>query len=282
MASFVVPARGQGTQKCAARTLKSARQTVIIKTTPGSEMNILVVCIAFTLNEENIMSKRTVIGIMGFVATITLIWMGVHSPAQGMDMRRPGETFQAADFGKLSGMEGFSDTLLQNHFKLYQGYVKNTNALAEKLGSMLKEGKTDTPEYAELKRRFGFEFNGMRLHEYYFGNLGGRKDLDQASPLYATLVREYGSYAQWKKDFIATGLMRGIGWVVLYKDTQTGRLFNCWVNEHEVNHLAGCKPLLVMDVFEHAYMTDYQLDRARYIEAFFKNVNWEAVAKRFP
>ena len=72
-------------------------------------------------------------------------------------------------------MEGFSDTLLQNHFKLYQGYVKNANALVEKLNAMLKEGKTDTPEYAELKRRFGWEFNGMRLHEYYFGNLGGKK-----------------------------------------------------------------------------------------------------------
>jgi Fe-Mn family superoxide dismutase len=228
------------------------------------------------------MTRQSVIATMALLAMVAVVWMCADSQAQGMEVRRPGETFQAADFSKILGMEGFSDTLLQNHFKLYQGYVKNSNALVEKLGAMLKEGKTDTPEYAELKRRFGFEFNGIRLHEYYFGNLGGKKDLDQGSPLYAALVKEFGSYAQWKKDFIATGVMRGIGWVVLYLDTQTGRLFNCWVNEHEVNHLAGCKPILVMDVFEHAYMTDYQLDRARYIESFFKNINWETVVKRFP
>ncbi|HAA05587.1 MAG TPA: superoxide dismutase [Syntrophobacteraceae bacterium] len=206
----------------------------------------------------------------------------LDSPAQRSEARRPGEAFQPADFGKLIGMEGFSNTLLQNHFKLYQGYVKNSNLLDEKLNTMLRDGKTDTPEYAELKRRFGFEFNGMRLHELYFGNLGEKKELDPASPLYAALSRNFGSYAQWKKDFMATGTMRGIGWVILYLDPLSGRLFNEWVNEHEVNHLAGCTPLLVMDVFEHAYMTDYQLDRPRYVEAFFKNINWDAVSKRFP
>jgi superoxide dismutase, Fe-Mn family len=209
-----------------------------------------------------------------------VVGIATVSCAQTTDTKKPGEPYQAADFHTLLGMEGFSDTLLQNHFKLYQGYVKNTNLLLEKLTSMLKEGKTEGPEYAELKRRFGFEFDGMRLHELYFGNLGGKKDLDPASPLYSELVRGFGSFAQWKKDFIATGLMRGIGWVVLYQDNQTGRLVNSWINEHETNHLAGCKPLLVMDVFEHAYMTDYQLDRAKYIEAFFKNLNWDAVTKR--
>ncbi len=228
------------------------------------------------------MARFGAMGTVALLVMIAVLAMATHSQVQAMEVRHPGETFQAQDFGKLVGMEGFSEVLLQNHFKLYQGYVKNSNALVEKLSSLLKEGKTDTPEYAELKRRFGFEFDGMRLHEYYFSSLGGKKDLDQASALYAALVKEYSSYAQWKKDFIATGLMRGVGWVVLYLDTQTGRMFNSWVNEHEVNHLAGCKPLLVMDVFEHAYMTDYQLDRARYIEAFFKNINWETVAKRYP
>ena len=228
------------------------------------------------------MNRRSFFVTAASLAMSAVTWMRADSQAQGMEVRRPGETFQPADFSKLLKMEGFSDTLLQNHFKLYQGYVKNANALTEKLNAMLKEGKTDIPEYAELKRRFGWEFNGMRLHEYYFGNLGGKKDLDQGNALYAALVKEFASYAQWKKDFIATGLMRGIGWVVLYLGMQTGRLFNCWVNEHDVSHLTGCKPLLIMDVFEHAYMTDYQLDRARYIEAFFKNINWEAVAKRFP
>jgi Fe-Mn family superoxide dismutase len=198
------------------------------------------------------------------------------------EVKKMAEQYQAADFSGLLGMEGFSDTLLQNHFKLYQGYVKNTNLLVEKLQAMLKEGKTDTPEYAELKRRFGFEFNGMRLHEYYFGNLKGKGELASSSPLYAAIARDFGSFDAWRKDFTSTGTMRGIGWVVLYLDQQGGRLFNSWIGEHEVNHPAGCKPILVMDVWEHAYMLDYQLERGKYIEAFFKNINWEAAAKRLP
>jgi len=178
-------------------------------------------------------------------------------------------------------MPGFSDTLLNNHFKLYQGYVKNTNLLLEKLHTLLKEGKERTPEYAELKRRFGFEFNGMRLHEYYFGNLGGKGELSKESDLYKRMVKDFGSYKNWKKDFISTGSMRGIGWVVLYQDFGSGCFINSWINEHEVNHLAGCQPILIMDVFEHAYITDYQLNRAQYMESFFKNINWEKVARRY-
>ena len=82
-------------------------------------------------------------------------------------------TYSAKDYSNLIGMEGFSETLLKNHFTLYQGYVTNTNKLADLLAAMLKEGRVGTPEYSELKRRMGFEFNGMRLHEYYFENLGG-------------------------------------------------------------------------------------------------------------
>ena len=188
--------------------------------------------------------------------------------------------YTAKDYGKLIGMDGFSQTLLTNHFTLYQGYVTNTNKLMDILATMLKEGKTATPEYAELKRRFGFEFNGMRLHEYYFENLGGRTPLDKSGALAKKLAAAYGSYGAWEQDFRATGAMRGIGWVVLYQDNVTGGLFNQWVNEHEVGHLAGCRPLLVMDVFEHAFMLDYGLKRADYIAAFFKNINWKAVADR--
>jgi Fe-Mn family superoxide dismutase len=191
------------------------------------------------------------------------------------------EPYEAKDYSHLLGMPGFSDTLLNNHFKLYQGYVKNTNLLSEKLNALLKKGVDLSAEYAELKRRFGFEFNGMRLHEYYFGNLGGKNELNEKSALYKKMVRDFSSFDAWKKDFISTGAMRGIGWVVLYWDPKSDRIFNCWINEHEVSHLAGCKPLLVMDVFEHAYMTDYQLNRANYIEAFFKNINWDACTRRF-
>ena len=186
--------------------------------------------------------------------------------------------YEAKDYSHLIGMEGFSETLLKNHFTLYQGYVTNTNKLDDLLDSKAKDAAN--PEYAELKRRFGFEFNGMRLHEYYFENLGGKSPLDKAGALAKKLAANFGNYYAWEQDFRATGAMRGIGWVVLYQDDVTGRLFNTWINEHEVGHLAGCRPILVMDVFEHAFMIDYGLKRADYIEAFFKNINWEAVAKR--
>ena len=188
--------------------------------------------------------------------------------------------YSAKDFTNLIGMEGFSETLLKNHFTLYQGYVTNTNKLTDLLASMLNEGKTGTPEYSELKRRMGFEFNGMRLHEYYFGNLGGKASLDKSGKLARALADALGSYEAWEKDFRATGAMRGIGWTILYQDNMTGQLFNQWINEHEVGHFAGCAPILVMDVFEHAFMTDYGLKRADYIDAFFKNINWSVVESR--
>ena len=189
-------------------------------------------------------------------------------------------TYVARDFNDLLGMKGFSDTLLKNHFTLYQGYVNNTEKLAASLAGMLKEGKTATPEYAELKRRFGFEFDGMRLHEYYFANLGGDGSLPPSSALTHKLAEAFGNREDWEKDFRATASMRGIGWVVLYQDGLGDRLFNQWINEHETGHLAGCMPLLVMDVFEHAYMTDYGLKRADYIDAFMANIRWGAVEAR--
>ncbi|MCX6010927.1 MAG: Fe-Mn family superoxide dismutase [Chloroflexi bacterium] len=188
--------------------------------------------------------------------------------------------YTAKDYSALIGMKGFSETMLKNHFTLYQGYVTNTNKLWDIMTAMLKEGKTGTPEYAELKRRFGFEFNGMRLHEYYFGNLGGKKPADKTGALAKKLAAAYGSYDGWEQDFKATGAMRGIGWVILYQDNTNGWLFNQWINEHEVGHPAGCAPILVMDVFEHAFMLDYGLKRADYIAAFFQNIDWAVVAGR--
>jgi Fe-Mn family superoxide dismutase len=176
-------------------------------------------------------------------------------------------------------MQGFSETLLKNHFTLYQGYVTNTNKLLEKLGTMTDENKT-SPEYGELKRRLGWEFNGMRLHEYYFENLGGKGALSKNSELGRKLVESFGSYEKWEKDFTATGAMRGIGWTVLYEDTIGSRLINFWINEHDAGHPAGCSPLLIMDAFEHAFMIDYGVKKAGYIESFIKNINWTAVEQR--
>jgi len=189
-------------------------------------------------------------------------------------------SYTAKDYSVLIGMKGFSDTLLKNHFTLYQGYVTNTNKVADGLAQMLKDGKTGTPEYAELKRRFGWEFNGMRLHELYFENLKGSGGINKSGKLAKKMEKDFGSVEVWEKDFKACGTMRGVGWVVLYHDAAGDRLFNSWINEHDVAHLAGCIPILIMDVFEHAYMTDYQLKRADYIESFFANINWNGAESR--
>ena len=145
---------------------------------------------------------------------------------------------------------------------------------------MLKEGKAGTPEFAEFKRRLGWEFNGMRLHEYYFENLGGKGGINKNGKLAKKLTEIFGSYEAWEKDFKATGTMRGIGWAALYQDITNGGLINFWINEHDVAHPAGCNLILIMDVFEHAFMIDYGLKRADYIESFFKNINWDASEAR--
>jgi superoxide dismutase, Fe-Mn family len=185
------------------------------------------------------------------------------------------------DYSELKGMEGFSDQALDIHFALYEGYVNNVNKIGTTLYELMKQDKAATPEYGELKRRWGWEFNGMRLHELYFENLanGGSK-IPADSKLSQKIVEKFGSLEDWEKNFRATGALRGIGWVILYYDKRGEELFNVWINEHDVGHFAGAVPLLVMDVFEHAFFVDYGKDRASYIDAFMKNVNWEEVEKR--
>jgi Fe-Mn family superoxide dismutase len=184
-------------------------------------------------------------------------------------------------YDALLGTAGFSDALLENHFTLYEGYVKNTNAVLEKLQALAKEDKRGSVEYAEFKRRFGWEYDGMRMHELYFGNMkknGGA--LDATSTLASKIAAQWGSVDEWAKGFKATGAMRGIGWVVLAYDKEADTLFNVWVNEHDVGHLVGTTPLLVMDVFEHAFMLDYGIKRADYIASFWGAIDWEVVAAR--
>src|SRR4030067_1909097 len=134
--------------------------------------------------------------------------------------------YQAKDYSALIGMQGVSDTLLKNHFTLYQGYVTNTNKVMDLLVAMLKEGKEATPEFAELKRRLGWEFNGMRLHELYFENLGGDGDPSKAPNLTKKVAAQFGSVDACAKDFMATAAMRGIGWVICYEDIETGLFVN--------------------------------------------------------
>lgn len=181
------------------------------------------------------------------------------------------------NYDHLIGLAGFSDALLKNHFTLYQGYVANVNKLGEKSNTI----EAGSIEYAELKRRFAWEWNGMTLHELYFENLTKSfKPIDKENQLYKKIAERFGSYEYWEKDFRATCAMRGIGWVVLVYDKHEGRLFNIRINEHDVGHLAGTTPLIVIDVFEHAYMLDYGLKRADYINTFFNAIDWDAVIRR--
>lgn len=189
--------------------------------------------------------------------------------------------YEAKKFDHLLGLTGFSEALLNNHFTLYEGYIKNTNALSDKLKALSEKGEIAGPEFAEFKRRFGWEWNGMRMHELYFGNMTKQSSVLGEGALKAALVGLYGSYENWEKNFVATGAIRGIGWVVLAHDEASGKLYNVWVNEHDTGHLVGTTPLLIMDVFEHAFVLDYGMKRADYIQAFMKAIDWSVVEKRF-
>jgi Fe-Mn family superoxide dismutase len=163
------------------------------------------------------------------------------------------------------------------------GYVRNTNALNEQLADLVYEGKAGTPAYSELTRRLGFEYNGMRLHELYFDNLTSAfEEPSTGHPLYAELANHYRNVDSWRRDVSTVASMRGVGWAILYQDPETGRLSNHWITLHEHGHPTGFRPLLVMDVWEHAFLIDYKpTERARYIDAFFANVNWQEVERRF-
>ncbi|HXV67599.1 MAG TPA: superoxide dismutase [Nitrospira sp.] len=184
-------------------------------------------------------------------------------------------------FDYLQGLPGFSKETVRMHLTLYQGYVDNTNLLAELMRDSLRTGTSGAVEWKELKRRFAWEFNGMRLHEYYFENLTPTPTLmGPLSPVRRKIDEDFGGYDLWERGFKGTGAIRGVGWVILVFDTQTGRLFNVWLDEHDAGLLVGTYPLLVMDVFEHAFLLDYGLKRQEYVEAFFKVINWKMVEER--
>jgi superoxide dismutase, Fe-Mn family len=186
----------------------------------------------------------------------------------------------------LSGLTGISDKTLEMHFKLYEGYVTNTNTLTSRIAAMLEDGKVDQeemPAYSELTRRLGFEYNGMVLHEYYFANMKARGGDEAPRGDFRTAVeRSFPSYDIWKTDFTGVGKMRGVGWAICYLDPATGNVSNHWITLHETGNISGFVPLLVMDVWEHAFLLDYApSDRPKYIEAFLGNIDWEEVERRF-
>jgi superoxide dismutase, Fe-Mn family len=184
----------------------------------------------------------------------------------------------------LSGLKGISDKTLEMHFKLYEGYVKSVNELNEKIAKVLEDGKVDQeefPAYSELTRRLGFEYNGMVLHEYYFQNLKAGGAGQPNSAFVKKAEAAYGNYETWKVDFVGVGKMRGVGWAICYQDPMTGAISNHWITLHEIGNVSGYIPILVMDVWEHAFLLDYApSDRAKYIDAFFSNVDWDAVQGR--
>ena len=194
-------------------------------------------------------------------------------------------SYKAKQFN-LSGLNGISDQTLEIHFKLYEGYVKETNNLTDRIAAIIKDGVVDQeemPAYSELTRRLGFEYNGMVLHEYYFGNMkrGGSGDPDKNSNFFKAAEESFGSYNVWKTDFVGVGKMRGVGWAICYQNPANGRLSNHWITLHETGNVAGFVPVLVMDVWEHAFLLDYKpAERPKYIEAFFSNIDWETVEQR--
>jgi len=199
-------------------------------------------------------------------------------------LARVPKTYEKLDFD-LRGLAGISNAQIDEHLTLYAGYVKQVNALNRQLADMPNRGQASgkIPEFAELTRRLGFEYNGMILHEYYFGNLRPAADPKPAagSGLAEALAGSFGSVEQWQSDFQAIGEMRGVGWVILFQDPTTDRLTNHWITLHQDGVPAGFKPLLVMDVWEHAFMRDYRAtERAQYIEAFFRNIDWSVVEIR--
>ena len=186
----------------------------------------------------------------------------------------------------LSGLNGISDKTLELHFKLYEGYVKETNNLTERISKFLEDGQVDQdemPAYSELTRRLGFEYNGMVLHEYYFDNMKrqGAGDAAKDSNFVKAAAESFGSYETWKADFVGIGKMRGVGWAMCYQNPANGRLSNHWITLHETGNVSGFTPVLVMDVWEHAFLLDYMpAERPKYIEAFFSNIDWDAVERR--
>lgn len=189
------------------------------------------------------------------------------------------ETYLEKKFD-LGELDGLSKKQIDAHLALYAGYVKNTNALLAKIQEYKKDAEANALALSELMRRFGFEFNGMRMHEYYFDQFvkGGAS----TTTLKDKLTAEWGSFENWMNEFKAIGKMRGIGWVALVQDDRHGNLHNVWITDHELGQLGGQKILLAMDVWEHAYLLDYlPAQRPDYIEAFFKNVNWGVIEARF-
>lgn len=185
--------------------------------------------------------------------------------------------YKANDYDHLIGAVGFSDEMLETHFGLYRGYVKHTNKALE----ILQDEGIDAYARKEVQRRFVWEFNGIRLHELYFdGMVGNAERPGDGEPLQEALEANFGSFEEWLDDFRTVGTTRGIGWAALVHDPIDDNLLNLWVNEHDAGPLARSNVVLIMDVWEHAFMRDFGTDRKAYMDTYFDAVDWTEAARR--
>ena len=196
----------------------------------------------------------------------------------------PQKKYTPMQFPQLKGLKGLSDAVLETHFKLYEGYVNRTNKLTEPLSALQLKGEAagTNPAYAEMTRRLGFEYNGMVLHEYYFGNMKpGGSGGTPPGKLKKAMEESFGSFENWFADFKAVATMPGIGWAVTFQDPRTGWLSNHWITLHETNNIAGFTPVIIMDAWEHAFTPDYKAnERAKYVDAYFSNIDYDACEGR--
>jgi len=180
-------------------------------------------------------------------------------------------------------LKGLTEETIAEHIKLYEGYVKNTNGILEKIKELSIDSEKNAYILGEIQRRFGFEFGGMRNHEHYFGAISdGAKAIDIKSELFNAIEKEYGSFDSWLARFKAIALTRGIGWAMLYFDEKEKRLLSTWVDEQHIGQLAGAKIILALDMWEHSFVADYQPSgKKQYVEDFFENLNWKFVQDSF-
>jgi superoxide dismutase, Fe-Mn family len=180
-------------------------------------------------------------------------------------------------------LDGISEKQVKVHLGLYEGYVKHVNLIAEKLGAV-RAGTLELDPYivAELRRRFAFEFDGMRMHEYFFEQFEGEKGGSPESALAKCVTEKYGSGEKFIEHIKEVAGTRGIGWVVVYYDKVADTVHTTFVADHEVGQLSGLPIILALDMWEHAFMVDYvPAEKKNYVEAFLKNVNWSVIEKRF-
>lgn len=178
---------------------------------------------------------------------------------------------------------GISEKTIEEHLKLYAGYVKHTNLILEHIEELKQNTEKYAYELGEVQRRFGFEYNGMRNHEVYFAGFeGGPKSLNEESELKKKIAEDFGSFEQWLTYFKTLATTRGVGWAMLYYDKKDKRLLNAWVDEQHLGQLQDCTLILGLDMWEHSYVADYQPSgKKNYIEDFFTNLNWGMIEKNF-